>query len=243
MSSSFFTQAQQKFQVPHDPVGVRWILVVHGAITMAFSILRGRDYGLRTAEEDEITNELENVLRNELLRKDVQCSLDPDFFRDVTRGSEVENYSGEKINKKPDLVFHLQRENRLWDRRQDALFAECKPVDKNHRLASNYCAVDSNRSGIERFVIGNYAWAMEEALMIGYVRDQFKVHPDLENALGIEVKKEKLGNPTELVAIEVVTSNDEANTIYFTTHERSFLWRNGKNATPITVFHSWHNCD
>jgi len=243
MSPSFFTQAQTQFEVPHDPIGVRWILVAHIAVTTAFTILRVRKFDLCAAKEDEITNQLENVLRNDLLRKDSVPSLNPDFFRDVTRGSEVENYNGQKINKKPDLVFHLQRENRLWDRRQDALFAECKPVGKiAHRLSTNYCAVGSNRSGIERFVIGNYAWAMQEALMIGYVRDGLKIHPDLADALKEKSRKVSLGYPSLLQEIVTATPSGDLNSVFHTLHQRNFPWRNQRPATPITVYHSWHDC-
>ena len=91
------------------------------------------------------------------------------------------NYNGGKISKKPDLVFRLRREYRTdWDQRQDAVFAECKPVDKKHRLNENYCAVGKDTSGIERFVIGDYAWAMEQAFLIAYVRDGLCIKPDLE---------------------------------------------------------------
>src|SRR5690349_11885557 len=106
--STFFTRRTRKFAVPHDPLGERWFMVVHAAVRAAFVLIRGRGFDLRNADENVITNELEGVLRNDLLNREVVNGLDPDFFRDVTRGSEVENYDGKKISKKPDLLFHLQ---------------------------------------------------------------------------------------------------------------------------------------
>ena len=113
----------------------------------------------------------------------------------------MENYNGEKISKKPDLVFHLQRENALRDQRQDAIFAECKPVDRDHSLSANYCAVGTDRVGVERFIIGDYAWAMHEAMMIGYVRGAFRIHPDLATSLADSQRHELLGSPTIPVAL------------------------------------------
>ena len=240
---SFFTQRPAtRFTVPHAPLGERWLLVAHAAVTAAFVIIRERGFDLRNAGENAITNKLEDVLMNDLLNRGTVEGFDKQFFGPVTRGSEVENYNGEKISKKPDLVFHLQRENVLWDQRQDALFAECKPVDKAHPLSANYCAVGTDRTGIERFVTGDYAWAMEEALMIGYVRDGLAVHPHLAKALEDGVRRAKLGNPTPPLSIGLMTGTGVAPVLYQTTHERSFIWRNGQPATPIALGHSWHDC-
>jgi hypothetical protein len=117
-------------------------------LTAAFVIIRGRGFDLRNAGENAITNKLEDVLMNDILNLGTVDGFDRQFFGPVTRGSEVENYDGKKISKKPDLVFHLQRENAVWDRRQDAIFAECKPVDKSHPLSGHYCAVDKDCTGI-----------------------------------------------------------------------------------------------
>jgi hypothetical protein len=211
-------------------------------LTAAFVIIRGRGFDLRNAGENAITNKLEDVLMNDILNLGTVDGFDRQFFGPVTRGSEVENYDGKKISKKPDLVFHLQRENAVWDRRQDAIFAACKPVDKSHPLSGHYCAVDKDCTGIERFVIGDYAWAMEEALMIAYVRDGLTIHPHLAQALEDEARRSKLGNPTTLVRIDAVTHAQVAAGLYQTIHERTFTWNNGRLATPIALFHSWHDC-
>jgi len=240
--SSFFTQRPDaRFVVPHDPLGERWPLVVHVAVSAAFTLIRQRGFNLRNAGENAITHELEGVLRNDLLNREVQNGLDRDFFRDVTRGSEVENYTGEKISKKPDLIFHLQRENVLWDRRQDAFFAECKPVDHDHSLATNYCAVGTDRVGVERFVIGDYAWAMHEAMMIGYVRDGFRVDPHLVDSFADLKRHKLLGSPAVPVAVSSMDDGSEA--LHQTEHHRRFTWKEtGHPATSIALYHSWHDC-
>jgi hypothetical protein len=241
-NSNFFTRRPTtRFVVPHAALGERWLLVVHAAVTAAFTLIRRRGFDLRNAGENAITNKLEDVLRNDLLNRGTVEGFDRLFFGPVTRGSEVENYNGEKTSKKPDLIFHLQRENVLWDQRQDALFTECKPVDRAHSLAANYCAVGTDRAGVQRFVIGDYAWAMQEAMLIGYVRDAFKVHPHLAASLADPQRHKSLGSPTPPVSL--LPHSEGAKSLYHTRHQRLFTWLNGQAATEITLYHSWHDCN
>lgn len=242
MSSNFFTRTPPSFTVPHDPIGVRWVLVAHLAITRAFEIIREEGWSLNPRLENDVTIKLENTLNNRILNRGEVDGFDKGFFGKVRR-VEVVNYDKTKKSKKPDLCFDLQREDRTdWDQLQDALFAECKPVDKKHPLNGHYCAVEKDCTGIERFVIGDYAWAMEEALMIGYVRDGFNIYPHLQNSLNNALRKTKLGSPTPLEAIEATTAASEKTMLYHSTHQRLFPWRDGRQATPITLYHSWHDC-
>jgi hypothetical protein len=242
IDTSFFTRrSAARFTVPHAPLGDRWLLVTHAAVTAAFRIIRERGFDLRNAGENAVTNKLEDVLVNDLLNRGTVDGFDHIFFGPVTRGSEVENYNGQKISKKPDLVFHLQRESALWDRRQDALFAECKPVDHDHSLSANYCAVGTDRVGVERFVIGDYAWAMQEAMMIGYVRDGFRIHPHLAKSLADPRYHKSLGSPP--TPSPVPSGCDGTEELHQTRHLRLFTWKEtGQSATPITLYHSWHDC-
>lgn len=238
MSPDFFTRRAARFSRPHDRIGVRWMLVAHLAITRAFEMMRERSWPLASALENEITEQLEDVLENDVRNRGEIAGFDSTFFGAVTRGSETVNYNGARISKKPDLIFRLRREHRTeWDQRQDALFAECKPVDRAHSLSGHYCATGTSTSGIERFVIGDYAWAMEEALMIAYVRDDFRVHPHLATALTNPATRAALGNPTppEDIAGSPVT-------LHRTTHQRRFQWPDGRAASAIAIFHSWHDC-
>ncbi|MBK9260463.1 MAG: hypothetical protein IPM54_11595 [Polyangiaceae bacterium] len=243
MNAGFFTQRGRTYKVPHDRIGTRWVLIAHQAITRAFDIMRQEGFVLQPASEVDITVKLENVLNNEVLNRGEVDGFDKIFFGKVRR-VEVVNHDGTKKSKRPDLCFELRREDRVdWDQLQDALFAECKPVDRDHSLNGHYCAVEKDCTGIERFVIGDYAWAMEEALMIGYVRDGFAILPDLANALTDPDRRAKLGEPTAPTPVDARPNRQPRNALYKTTHKRSFRWRGGKKATPIDIFHSWHDCD
>jgi len=242
MCSNFFTRTPPSFTLPHDPIGVRWVLVAHLAITRAFEIIREEGWSLNPRLENDVTIKLENTLNNQVLNRGEVDGFDKDFFGKIRR-VEVVNFDGTKKSKKPDLCFELRREERTdWDQLQDALFAECKPVDNAHRLNSHYCAVGKDCTGIERFVIGDYAWAMEEALMIGYVRDGFSVKPYLQDSLKNVSKNTKLGSPNKLEAIEATTATGEKTTLFHTTHQRLFLWPENRQPTPIILYHSWHDC-
>jgi hypothetical protein len=243
MSPEFFTRRHARFKVPHERIGVRWVLVAHLAVTRAFELIRERGWPLATALENEVTEMLEDVLENSVRNRGEVAGFNTGFFGKVTRGSETVSFNGTKISKKPDLLFALRREHRIgWDQRQDALFAECKPVDRAHPLNGHYCAIGKTYAGIERFIIGDYAWAMEEALMIGYVRDGFSIDPHLAAALNHTASRNSLGDPTPPEAIEVTASGDRVIVLHRTTHQRRFSWLDGRLASAIDLFHSWHDC-
>jgi hypothetical protein len=243
MSSFVFSRPPSaRYQVPHERVSNRLLLAVHLAVSRAFEIVRADGFSLGSAVENQITEKLEDALENRVRnRGEVEC-FDSNWFAGVSRGSEVVNYNGEKISKKPDLVFKLRREHRIeWDQRQDAIFAECKPVDVKHKLKDHYCAIRKDCTGIERFIIGDYAWAMQEAFMIAYVRDGFQITRHLANALAIPSTRTGLGRPTPLSCVIEPASKD-CQGLYLTTHQRLFSWPNGSSATPIDLYHSWHTC-
>lgn len=246
MKSGFFTQPPPvSYAVPHDRIGVRVILIAHQAIVRSFEIIRSEGFALTPAHENQITAKLEETLENRVRNRGEIDGFDGLFFGKVTRGNEVVNFDGTKISKKPDLMFHLRREDRIeWDQRQDALFVECKPVDRNHSLLGHYCAVGKDCTGVERFIVGDYAWAMEEALMVGYVRDGLRLLPDLDKALHDPSRHKKLGEPEALgpIAPQMPLTAKCEYPLHKSRHKRLFCWMNGKAATAIDIYHSWHDC-
>ena len=79
----------------------------------------------------------------------------------------------------PDLVFNLKRNHQSVLSSQDRVFIECKCIDKDKPLGTYYC-----KKGINRFITGDYAWAMQEALMVAYIR-----RPASEFDFGNKLKK------------------------------------------------------
>jgi hypothetical protein len=122
----------------------------------------------------------------------------------------------------------------------DALFVECKPVDKTHAAGGKYCD-----DGLNRFVNGDYAWAMQEGMMLGYARDGRTIAGHLIPAMS-EPKR-----LTSLATVQLpqpsrapdVTAGAQAEIIHISKHRRSFPWLHGKGqATDITIYHLWHDC-
>jgi len=238
MTPGFFTRS---YHVPHPRLDVRWIAAIHLALLRAFELLRADGFDLAGADEDGITFRLEDMFENRLMR-DNSGDLNLSFIRSVTRESATANHDESSIGRKPDLVFRLRRELcQTHNRVQDCLFSECKPVGRKHPLNEHYCAVGKKTSGIERFVCGAYASAMEQALMIAYVRDGFQITHQLADTLAITKIRNGLGQPTALSCVIEANSKD-CQGLYLTTHQRLFSWADGKSASPVDLYHSWHNC-
>lgn len=235
-----FFVADPDYRLPHPQIPLRLILVAHLALHRAFELLRAHPpagFVLSTAKEDEITFELYRVLEDHFLDSGAVAGFDRRRFRNVVRAPEITNYDGTHPAKKPDLVAFLMKREHLSVRpSQDALFAECKPVDDAHPTGQHYCD-----SGIRRFVTGDYAWAMQQGMMVAYVRGGRTIETHLAPALTSGTRQVELGAPgsPEIVVPQVCSGEP----LQFTMHQRSFSWpgAHGK-ACDIQIFHSWHRC-
>jgi hypothetical protein len=123
----------------------------------------------------------------------------------------------------------------------DALFVECKRVDKTHAAGSKYC-----EDGLCRFVDGDYAWAMEEGLMLGYSRHGRTIAkhllPVMQEPKRLDrLKTAELPSPVEHPG---AVTQDKAEALHISRHRRGFSWVADKGpGTDILIYHSWHNCD
>jgi hypothetical protein len=159
-------------------------------------------------------------------------------FHKVRRGAEVTNFNGNHPSKKPDLVFDLARDTPLVLSTLDALFVECKPVDASHPLPKHY-----GKMGAWRFICGDYSWAMQEGMMLAYVRNDHTLAASLSPAFAAEPLKTMLGNPSPIGPVSGGLVNSVVEELHVTTHRRNFAWPGGKgDAGPIRIYHSWHNC-
>jgi hypothetical protein len=233
--SGFFTASSRP--LPHPPVPLRVILATHAALTRAFEILHDSPPGgfrLGEAKEDEITRQLHTLLEDRFLTSSEVDGFDRRRIRNVVRAPEISNYDGSHPAKKPDLVlFLLRRERSSVMPSQDGIFAECKPIDDNHGIGQHYCD-----QGIMRFVNGEYAWAMQDGLMVGFVRGNRTVSESLSPVLAAKNRHEKLGSPTPPAAV----LPKQATPLHCTEHDRNFAWMFGRQACKIKLYHSWHVC-
>lgn len=238
MSNAGFFAAGVDYQLPHPPIDDAILLVTHNAVCRALFLLRGAGFPLKTARENEITRELHEILEDRLRQTGEVPGFNQLVFGKVIRAPEVRNHDGRHPDKKPDLVFDLVRDNTLVLSSQDALFVECKIVGNSHRITSLYC-----NNGLSRFIDGDYAWAMQEGMMLAYVRHGFTLSANLSPVLARDPYRGRLSTSSPLSVVSGGDANPLAEKLHVTAHSRSFQWQHGKGpATPIRVFHSWHDC-
>jgi hypothetical protein len=122
----------------------------------------------------------------------------------------------------------------------DGLFVECKPVDKKHFAGRDYCGKD----GLECFIRGDYGWAMQEGMMLGYARDGRTIENHLDPAMA--ERKTNLAIVQDLAPVDLpaAAATESAETVHTSKHRRDFEWLDNKGpACDITIYHLWHDCN
>lgn len=228
MAIGFFIQGV-KFSLPHPPIPERTILLICTVIKRAWQILIENppdQFVLHSADEDTITQVLVEIIENRLRKSGEIAGFDSARFGRVIREQKITNFDKKHPDKMPDIFFDLKREQYPILSDQDGLFVECKPVDRTHSISSCYCNL-----GLSRFVIGDYAWAMQEALMVGYVKGHY---PFAELATVLDHAKK--GSNLKTTSHGSVYNR----TIYRSIHKRELTWPEGYGgACHISVSHLW----
>ena len=238
MQNAGFFAAGVDYQLPHPTIDSAVFVVIHNAVRRAFALLRATTFSLPTAQEDQITQQLQWILEDRLRQTGEVPGFDERVFRRVLRAPEVTNFDGQHPAKKPDLVFELARDETLVLSSQDSLFVECKRVGTTHPVGSVYCD-----TGVSRFIDGDYAWAMQEAMMLGYVRSGYTILGKLDPILAAQPHYDRLGQPTATALVPASVSDPSTEHLRSTLHNRSFDWPHGQGpAVNIRLFHSWHDC-
>lgn len=152
------------------PIPPSLMNVVQNVISVAWSRLLEEvklgDFSICEATEDQITERLYMILG------ELDAAGDGSFpglseLQSPVREGNVRNYDGKHLDKQPDLAFRPVRglmpcKNTV----PVGIFIECKPIDARHPIPSTYC-----QAGLIRFVNGDYAWGVDRAMMVGYVRN------------------------------------------------------------------------
>lgn len=228
MAIGFFTQGID-FTLPHPPIPERTILLLSNVIRRAWQLLIEKPpakFDLQSADEDTITQVLVEIIENRLRKSGEIAGFDYALFGKVSREPKITNVDKKHPDKMTDIFFDLKREQYSILSDQDGLFVECKPIDSKHPILSCYC-----RKGLERFVIGDYAWAMQDALMVGYVNGD----PSYIRLASV------LNNAKETLTLKTI-DHTEINEykIYRSIHRRGFKWpENRGQACQISVAHIW----
>ena len=228
MAIGFFTHGIE-YTLPHPQIPQRTVLLLCKVIKRAWQLLEKMPpsgFILQSADEDTITQVLVEIIENRLRKNGELEGFNCALFGKVTRDQKIPNVDKKHPDKMPDIFFDLRRDQLAILSDQDGLFVECKPVDHKHPILSCYC-----KKGLVRFVNGDYAWAMQDALMVGYVKDHYsfiKLASVLDDS-----KKSAILKTTNHFAIYEYA-------IYSSNHKREFEWPESRGqACPISVAHLW----
>jgi len=243
--AGFFTIGvpAERYSLPHPRLGLPIILLIRRVLLRAFAVLRENEFNLAAANEDQVTAALRSTIENNLRQSGEVPGFDKRKFETVIRQGQWANYNGTRLTKTPDVFFKLrddESKRRPVLSEFDGLFVEAKPVDAKHAVGTKYCD-----DGLIRFVRGDYAWAMQEAMMLAYVRDGRTIAGDLIPAMSEPVRMKSLGTaqlPKTCLAPNAAACS-EAEAVHISRHSRNFTWPDGKGpATNISVYHLWHRC-
>jgi hypothetical protein len=227
MAIGFFTQGIE-FTLPHLRIPLRTLLLLCNVIEKAWQLLIENppdSFILHSENEDTITQMLVEIIENRLRKSGEVDGFNCALFGKVVREPKITNFNKRHPDKMPDIYFDLKRDQYPILSDQDGLFVECKPVDNDHPILSCYC-----QKGLVRFVNGDYAWAMQDALMVGYVTGHYSF--------------EKLANilddgKNDFLKTKHHSKADES-FFYRSCHEREFEWPEHRGqACQISVAHLW----
>ncbi len=228
MAVGFFTHGIE-YTLPHQQIPQRTVLLLCKVIKRAWQLLEEMppsNFILQSANEDTITQVLVEIIENRLRKSGDVDGFNCALFGKVIREPKITNFDKKHPDKMPDIFFDLKRDQLPILSNQDGLFVECKPVDHKHSILSCYC-----KKGLLRFVNGDYAWAMQDALIVGYVKEPYSFKK-LASVLDDGKKGAALKTANHSAVDEY--------TIYCSSHSRDFEWpENRGHACPISIVHLW----
>ena len=232
-----FEESNEGIRLPHPPLSLRSHLVVEAAICAAWELMakRGRTgFDLQTANEDTVTHELYERLYDEVFDKGVVDGFDREVFASVRREPKVRNFNGSNPDKMPDLLVDFIDRPAGVMNSQHGLFIECKPVDADHTVGAHYCD-----KGLIRFVRGDYAWAMQSAMMVGYTREGYPLVAKLSEVLASN-RKEPIPTSSGPTYCPRTKATACAEQVAISKHERTFSYvETNSPAGVIVIRHLW----
>ena len=239
MTLAMFEDTAESVELPHKPLSPRACIVVEQAVVRAWQWMLEKPhlgFDLKAAQENGVTHQLHETLFDVVFKNELVDGFNKDVFTVGTRGAELRNFDGRKRDLKPDLLVGFVHRPSVVYPTQDWLFIECKPVDSDHPVGSHYCD-----KGLIRFVRGDYAWAMQSAMMVGYARAGYSLVPKLSEALTTK-RKEPIPTSFGPESCRRTKATAFAEQVAISKHQRTFNYvESGLPAGVIVVRHLWLN--
>jgi hypothetical protein len=221
---------------PH-PIAPGVIAVVAAALRKAWEMICAdptchlAPSGPGNPEEDIYTDALCEILGYWL--RDSAGSVEGfsrDIFENVGRGENLTNFNLTRINKQPDMVLRLAKAPLVQAQRYVGLFAETKVVTKGKAIRAY------TDQGIKRFVRGDYAWAMQDGLMVAYQKNPKRSIGTLAKRL----EDDKSLAATQQSAEYLVTTGLPVPLCAASVHSRSWKYQNSTDSPgDIRLWHLW----
>ncbi len=215
------------------------ILVVEKALRLVWLEVTKRFHCHRidftTAEEKEISSALilvfDDIWTNDRhLLTELERYFVPVPIYDSPHGAV--DYLGRALEFRPDLAFRRSHTDAGVSTINSSLIVEAKLVEPGKTMGK-YCG-----AGLYRFVDGTYAWAMPQAMMLGYTRSTSQRLPD-----SLAAHFERLGKRDEYqvtagpVVFPLSRFTDRS---FFTVHNRTWKYPGTERSPgPISVLHLW----
>lgn len=202
------------------------MVIVQNALAHAWRLLLEEvaegHFAICGEEEDTITERLYMIL-DDLSSNEPETIEGFSVFQTPVREGNLRNRAGNKLDCQPDLTFRpLRGQLTARSRSMEAIFVECKPIDSTHPIGSTYC-----KEGISRFVREDYAWAVNRAIMLGYVRNICPLPGGLAYVLDSDAGRKEYRVKKELTSLGQTRHGDE---VYCSIHHRGY-----KSASPHTL--------
>ncbi|MBM3838333.1 MAG: hypothetical protein FJ398_10270 [Verrucomicrobia bacterium] len=232
-----FKEVWDGTELPHKRLSLRTCLIVEQAIVRAWRWMIENpqpSFDLDTAEENGVTHRLHETLFDVVFKNELVDGFNKDVFTVGARGTELRNFDGRKRDLKPDLIVGFINRPSVAYPTQDWLFIECKPVDVDLTVGAHYCD-----KGLIRFVRGDYAWAMQSAMMIGYAREGYSLIPKLSEALASH-RKEPIPTSFGPESCPRTRATPFAEPTAISKHQRTFSYiENNLPAGVVVIRHLW----
>ena len=205
--------------LPLDSVSDEDLFLLLEVISKTFARVKVKEVSYTAVNEVKLNSLMESHLPS-IVEREVNLN---NKIVTIIRGPDSINFDGTRLELNPD--FRVIMRDKFH--RKFFVTIEAKIVDKTKLAMTNYC-----HEGIERFVIGNYAWDVSKAIMIAYVRDSSTICKRLTAHL-------EEGSPpnSDVFAVqEMPTAVEEVDgDVSFTRHNRDFEYIHRQNDIPGSI--------
>lgn len=239
MGYQMYAASHEKWDPPHKKLSPRLIWIAEAALRKAWEIAtsdKRPNASWRTADEDDLTLDLFEALKDTVWKNRMIPGFNKEIFSTINREPKVRNHNGEHPDKMPDLLIEFKEIPSNVRPSQCGIFIECKPVDSKHPVGTHYCG-----KGIIRYINGDYAWSMQDAIMLGYAAQGYEIGKKLTPHLSPN-SKSTYATKTGLAGFNKSTRTSPKNPTLHSIHARNFTYLENNQAAPaIELYHIWLN--